>query len=175
MNFFCDSGVPIAYAYPQDKFHFNAQKHFQKFPFSSYKYFYCKEVKIEFDKKRLERYKMASKDARLYRSIQKTAEYFFEIASEKNFHFDKNFKSLEDAISDELVTKTGRSPNFLEKDTKIITNSILWSYNDKPSNPTFLTVDYKDIIKNGDFIIQKSSEILGQKIILYFRALFDSK
>lgn len=175
MNFFCDSGVPIAYAYPSDKFHINAKKHFQKFPFSSYKYFYSREVRMEFEKKRLERFSTTGRDVRTFRSIQKTAFDFFSRAAEKNFHNDKLFNSLEKAILDELVTKTGKSPHNLEKDSKIISNSILWSFRESPLNPTFLTVDYNDIIKNGEFIIQVASMVIGQKIILFFRGLFESR
>ncbi|HNR44444.1 MAG TPA: hypothetical protein PKH80_04690 [Methanofastidiosum sp.] len=175
MNFFCDSGVPIAYAYPNDKFHINAKKHFQKFPFSSYKYFYSREVRMEFEKKRLERFSTTGRDVRTVRSIQKTTFDFFSRAAEKNFHDDKMFKNLEKAILDELVIKTGKSPRNLEKDSKIISNSILWSFRESPSNPTFLTVDYNDIIKNGEFILQLTSGVVGHKIILFFRGLFESK
>lgn len=46
-------------------------------------------------------------------------------------------------------------------------NSILWPFRETPSNPTFLTLDYNDIIKNGELIIQVASKAVVNYVIFW--------
>ncbi len=170
MEFFCDSGIPIAYGLP-DSFSKNCKIHFEKYPVNQNKYYYCIEVKQEFTKKRSERRRMMRKKSQFERIVEIESRSFFSFAIEKNFHKDKNFNLIKESIHEQLSDKTGKPYVMLENDAKILSNCILWSINENPNLPYFLTIDYNDIVKNKEFIINATNNILKTKIKLEFMYL----
>lgn len=173
MEFFCDTGILIAYSLP-DSFSKSCSMHFQKYPHASNKYFFCLEVKKEFEHKKIDRIKRIGLRSRIERTIELQSKEFFTFAIEKNYHNDSKFDTVKKSIHDELSDKTGKPYEILENDARILGNSILWAVKDNPIMPYFFTTDYNDIVKNKEFILIAASNALGIKVILEFMGLASS-
>ena len=173
MEFFCDTGILIAYSLP-DSFSRSCSMHFQKYPHTSNKYLYCLEVKKEFEHKKINRVKRIGLRSKIERTIEIQSKEFFTFATEKNYHNDSKFNTVKKSIHNELSDKTGKPYEILENDARILSNSILWTVKDNPVMPYFFTTDYNDIVKNKEFILIAASNALGIKIILEFIGLASS-
>lgn len=172
MDFFCDSGIVIAYCLPGDPYHNTCNQHFSIYPLGTYRYYYCKEVHDEYQKIKEKRKNNAKLEiGKMLRIISRMEAELFEIMIAKNFHNHKQFNSLNDYINTNLSNITGKNPHLLEKDSKILTNSILWDYHDSPQNPTFLSVDIHDILNNHEHIKSWAKSILDYETNLDFRLL----
>lgn len=173
MEFFCDTEILIAYSLP-DSFSRSCSMHFQKYPHASNKYFYCLEVKREFEHKKIDRIKRIGLRSRIERAIELQSKEFFIFAIEKNYHNDSRFNTVKKSIHDELSDKTGKPYDILGNDAKILSNSILWAVKDNFAMPYFFTTDYNDIVKNKEFILMAASNALGIKVIIEFMGLASS-
>lgn len=144
MEFFLDTGVIFGDCDPKDDHSNECEIFFRKYPMQRYDFYTTKKVKDEL--KDLKRRRREERPDKIYRKIEQLIERKLDNMEHiTDYSKHANFQRIASAIVD-IVNR-----NF--PDVKIVTNAIIWSYEyDSLDNPTFVTIDFKDIARNSSEI-----------------------
>jgi len=173
-GFFCDTGVIRGLCDSKDDHYDACQFFFNKYPLNSNDYYIAKPVeeelnyyKLQLNKRVIQNKKLDKKQFKYVRSVENCIDLY--IRNMKIFNCSDHGASHETKLKDlilDLMSIIGHHSYNLKMDTNIVANSVIWSLLIAKSENTLITVDYMNIIRNRDEIINAANFCLGTEICL---------
>ena len=168
MDLFLDSGVFVGLCDHKDDWYKKSKSLLEKHPRQTNNYYSAKKVKDELKMKRLQIIKNGYDNEALswiYKCIKRRLSQMkklIEYENKKQVQFNPLFE--------DIVKITG----YNENDATIVTNAIFWScLCDHLGNPTLISTDYYDIVRNADRIINLAEIKCEREIPLKIKQVGD--
>ena len=158
MSFFCDTGVILAYAKPEDPSYPDAFEHFEENP-PYEKHYMCKIVADECEKKKKDFKKyLKGRGGLAVRYTKEQIDYLLSAMEYVDHSNEVDFYNLRDSLH--ITLKKIIPDKIISNDCHILSQALLWHYCcDLYDQYHFITVDKHDIYDNKSTIESVSNTV----------------